>query len=81
MYKYIMIPIVAPIKGMVHKLDKGAKRFVDGINNEIYKSGVFYASKEKKLVGPLVDQSAIFPDLNNTTFQDNANEAIHRYIN
>jgi NAD(P)-dependent dehydrogenase (short-subunit alcohol dehydrogenase family) len=81
MFKYIMIPIVAPLKGMVHKLDKGAKRFVDGINDDIYKSGVFYASKKKKLVGPLVDQSSIFPDLNNPAFQDNANEAIHRYIN
>lgn len=45
MFKYIMLPIVAPLKGMVHKLEKGAKRFVDGINNESLISGVFYASK------------------------------------
>lgn len=81
MFKYIMLPIVAPLRGMVHKLEKGAKRFVDGINNESLTSGVFYASKAKSLVGPVIDQSTIFPDLNNATFQDNANEAIHRYIN
>ena len=80
MFKYIMLPIVAPLKGLVHKLEKGAKRFVDGINDDSLVSGVFYASKAKKLVGPVVDQSIIFPDLNNTTYQDNANEAIHRFI-
>ena len=81
MFKYIMLPIVAPLKGMVHKLEKGAKRFVDGINNESFTSGVFYASRAKSLVGPVIDQGTIFPDLNNTTFQDNANAAIHRFIN
>jgi len=81
MFKYIMLPIVAPLKGMVHKLEKGAKRFVDGINNESLISGVFYASKANKLVGPVIDQSALFQDLKNTAFQDNANKAIHKFIN
>ncbi len=80
MFKYIMLPFVAPLRGMVHSLDKGAKRFVDGINNESYKSGIFYASKTKKLVGSLVDQGDIFSDLRNTSYQDNANAAIHRFI-
>ena len=81
MFKYVMIPIIAPLKGMVHSLGKGAKRFVDGINNESYSSGVFYASKANKLVGPVIDQSTIFSDLKNPNFQDNAHEAIHRFIN
>lgn len=80
MFKYIMMPIVAPLKGLVHTLEKGAKRFVDGITNDTFKSGIFYASKAKRLVGPVIDQSSIFPDLNNTTYQDNANAAIHRFI-
>ena len=80
MFKYIMLPIVAPLKGMVHKVEKGAKRFVEGINDESYASGVFYASKSNKLVGTVVDQSSIFPDLKNATFQNNASEAIHRFI-
>jgi len=29
----------------------------------------------------MVDQSTFFTDLKNTSFQDNANEAIHHFIN
>ncbi len=82
MLKYLMMPVVFPlIGGMVHKLEVGAKRFVDGISDERYKSGVFYASKEGKLSGDVVDQSSFYTDLKNTTFQDNADKAIHRFIN
>ena len=50
MLKYVMMPIVFPLMGgMVHTLEIGAKRFVDAISDERYKSGVFYASKEGKL--------------------------------
>ncbi len=80
LFKYFMLPIVAPLKGLVHKLGKGAKRFVDGINDDSFKSGVFYASEAGKLTGQLIDQSTIFADLNNFTYQDNANSAIHRFI-
>ncbi len=80
MFKYIMLPIVAPLKGLVHKVEKGAKRFVDGVNDDTFKSGVFYASKAKLLTGPVIDQSIIFKDLNNSSYQDNANAAIHRFI-
>ncbi|MGK0254719.1 MAG: NAD(P)-dependent dehydrogenase (short-subunit alcohol dehydrogenase family) [Mariniflexile sp.] len=79
-FKYIMLPFVAPLKGLVHKLEKGAKRFVDGISNDTYQSGVFYASKAKLLTGPVIDQASIFPDLNKFSYQDNANAAIHRFI-
>ena len=82
MLKFVMMPIVFPLMGeMVHPLDVGAKRFVDAISDERYKSGVFYASKEGKLSGEMVDQSTFFTDLKNASFQDNANEAIHRFIN
>ena len=81
MLKYLMMPIVFPlIGGMVHTLEVGAKRFVDGISDERYKSGVFYASKEGKLSGDVVDQSTFYTDLKNTSFQDNADKAIHRFI-
>ena len=81
MLKYLMMPIVFPlIGGMVHKLEVGAKRFVDGISDDRYKSGVFYASKEGKLSGDVVDQSTFYTDLKNITFQDNADKAIHRFI-
>ena len=81
MLKYFMMPVVFPlIGGMVHKLEVGAKRFVDGISDERYKSGVFYASKEGKLSGEVVDQGIFYIDLKNTTYQDNADKAIHRFI-
>jgi NAD(P)-dependent dehydrogenase (short-subunit alcohol dehydrogenase family) len=81
MLKNIMMPIVFPLIGnMVHKLEVGVKRLVDGISEERYKSGVFYASKEGKLAGDVVDQSTFYTDLKNTVFQDNADKAIHRFI-
>lgn len=80
MFRYIMSPIVMPLMGIVHKVDVGAKRFVDGILEDQYKSGVFYASKGGKLTGPVVDQSTIYPDLTNEAYQENASTAIHRFI-
>ncbi len=80
MFKYIMLPIVAPLKGIVHKLEVGAKRYVDAINDPSYESGIFYASKENTLTGPVIDQSIIFPDLKNESFQDNAYKAVHRFV-
>lgn len=65
--------------GKVHKLEVGAKRFVDGMQNDAYKSGGFYAS-QSGLTGPIGEQGALFADLNSKTFQDNANKAIHRFI-
>jgi NAD(P)-dependent dehydrogenase (short-subunit alcohol dehydrogenase family) len=79
-YNKVMMPIILPLMGMAHSLDKGTKRIVDGIFDNTLKSGVFYASKEKVLTGPIIDQSEIFPDLNNETLQDNAYEAVHRFI-
>jgi len=82
MLKYFMMPIVFPLMGeMVHNLEVGVKRFVDALSDERYKSGVFYASKEGKLSGEMVDQSTFFAALKDTSFQDNANEAIHRFTN
>ena len=42
---------------------------------------MFYASAANTITGPLVDQADIFSDLANLSFQDHANEAIHRFIN
>ena len=80
MFKYIMFPIVMPLRGMVHSVEKGAKRYVEALNNPNFKSGEFYASKEGKVTGELVEQGTIFADLKNPTYQDNAYEAIHRFV-
>ena len=80
MFKYIMMPIVMPLRGMVHRIDKGAARFVDAITNDKYKSGGFYASTANKVVGEVVDQFDIFPTMANKSYQDNAYQAIHKFI-
>ena len=71
---------VLPALGISHKLDAGSKRIVDGVTDPALSSGAFYASAANKLKGPMVDQATIVPDLANPSFQDNANEAIHRFI-
>lgn len=81
MYKYIGFPILMPMMGMVHKIEKGAARYVKAISDESLVNGKFYASKADKLTGPVIIQDSIFPDLTNESFQDNASEAIHRFMN
>jgi hypothetical protein len=71
---------VAPAFGIAHKLDVGAKRFVDGVNDESWESGVFYASAPKTLTGPLMDQARIVSDFGSETIQDRAYDAIHRFV-
>jgi NAD(P)-dependent dehydrogenase (short-subunit alcohol dehydrogenase family) len=71
---------VLPALGFAHKLDVGAKRLVDGVTDPTLSSGAFYASAANKLKGPLVNQAEILPDLANPSFQNHANEAIHRFI-
>jgi len=73
--KYVM-----PALGLAHKLDVGAKRLVDGVTDPTLPSGAFYASAANKLNGPMVDQAEFVPGVGNPSFQDNANEAIHRFI-
>ena len=73
--KYVM-----PTLGLAHKLDVGAKRLVDGVADPTLPSGGFYASAANKLNGPMVDQADFVPGVANPSFQDNANEAIHRFI-
>jgi len=81
MYKYIGFPILMPLMGMVHSLEKGASRYVKAINDESLVNGTFYASAENKLTGPVMVQDDFFPDLKNESYQDNAMEAIQRVLN
>jgi NAD(P)-dependent dehydrogenase (short-subunit alcohol dehydrogenase family) len=73
--KYVM-----PAVGLSHSLKTGAGRLVDGITDATLRSGSFYASAASAITGPVADQADIFPDLRNAAFQDNANQAIHRFI-
>jgi NAD(P)-dependent dehydrogenase (short-subunit alcohol dehydrogenase family) len=71
---------IMPLFGLMHDLEDGAKRYVDVLDNPSYESGKFYASKAAVVVGPMVDQSTLRPDLNDQTSQDNAHAAIHRFL-
>jgi NAD(P)-dependent dehydrogenase (short-subunit alcohol dehydrogenase family) len=66
--------------GMYHSLRDGAARLVLAVTDPTYRGGVFYASRANALTGPVVDQATIFDDFANTAFQDNADEAIHRFL-
>ena len=78
--QYVMFPVVMPLLGIVHDLETGAGRIVHSLGDPSIKSGRFYASAAGKLTGPLVDQSTIRPEMNNETYQENANQAVHRFI-
>ncbi len=78
--QYILPPIVAPMLGLAHSLEPARDEIVAGLTDPLLKSGVFHASAEKKLTSPVIDQSEVFPDLANSTFQHNADKAIHRFL-
>jgi NAD(P)-dependent dehydrogenase (short-subunit alcohol dehydrogenase family) len=78
--QYVMFPVVMPLLGIIHNLETGAGRIVNSLGDTSIKSGRFYASAAGKLTGPLVDQSTIRPEMNNETYQENANRAVHQFI-
>ncbi|KZN33662.1 hypothetical protein N474_19475 [Pseudoalteromonas luteoviolacea CPMOR-2] len=63
----------------VHTVEIGAKRYLQGLYNSDFESGLFYAS-QKGLTGRLCDQSLLFPDLNSEQYQENAYNAIQRFL-
>ncbi|WP_375488081.1 SDR family NAD(P)-dependent oxidoreductase [uncultured Mycobacterium sp.] len=71
---------IAPLLKIAHPLAAGAQRLVDGITDLSLHTRVFYASAETKITGPVIDQAELLPDLADPIIQDNAAEAIHRFI-
>lgn len=71
---------IMPFFGLIHSLELGAQRYLDGLQNTVYENGIFYASEEHTITGSLIDQATIFADLNSKKFQSNADEAIHSFI-
>lgn len=78
-YKYVFTTILGPLLGLVHSLQVGSRRIVEGLTDESLRSGRFYGSRANVLIGPLVDQADIFPSLADELVQDHAVEAIHRF--
>ena len=75
-----VLPIKSLREGNFHSVEDGARRYVEALNDEAYKTGVFYASEQGALTGPMVDQGTFFADLNNERYQANAYEALHRFV-
>ena len=75
----ILVPRVFPLFGMAHAVDVGARRLVEAVLNDRFRSGVFYASRTK-VTGPVVDQATLFPALGDPVVQDNAAAAMRRFV-
>jgi hypothetical protein len=63
----------------MHSLEAGVKRIVDGLFDSSLQGGNFYASSEKVLTEPLVDQSHIFANFGDPTIQDAAATAVQKF--
>ena len=66
--------------GLAHSVEVGAKRYVDALlDHSNHQSGIFYGSK-KGLSGEVGDQAVFLDYFANESFQDNANEALHKFM-
>ena len=70
-----------PMLGMMHNVETGAKRYLEGLLNPKSESGHFYASQAGSPTGHVVDQVTIDASvLGNHQAQNNAYRAIHQFI-
>ena len=77
---YIAAPLILPLLGMIHSVQVGSGRLATAAADPRYLSGHFYASRQDKVTGPVVDQRELIPDLNNQRYAENADEAVHRFV-
>lgn len=75
-----VLPRFGPRMGVAHPLEAGAQRLVDAVVDDRYAGGAFYASRDGKSTGPVVDQADIVPDLRDHRIQDSAETAIRRFL-
>ena len=79
--KYVAMPLIMPLLGMVHSLETGSRRLLDSVDNASIPNGAFYASAAGKVAGGrLVDQAPMQPGLRDEAVQEHAYEAIHRFL-
>lgn len=77
MMKYLAMPTMS-LFGMVHRLEEGAARYVKAATEPAFKTGRFYASAGSTMVGPVVEVA--LQELANEAYQDNAYQAVHRFL-
>ena len=68
-----------PLFGMMHSVEAGAKRYLEGLLNPEFQTGHFYASQTGYPTGPVMDQAGIAPTLSDVTTQDNATQALRHF--
>ncbi len=76
----VVLPHVAPLFGVAHPLENGTARLADAVTDASLPSGVFYASAANTITGPVIDQADIVADFRDTAIQDNAAQAIRRFV-
>jgi NAD(P)-dependent dehydrogenase (short-subunit alcohol dehydrogenase family) len=72
----VLAPRVNKLLGRVHSLDAGTERLADVLLDPAFRIGRFYASAEGRMIGPLVDQAAAHPEVDDEVLQDHAYEAL-----
>lgn len=77
----VLIPRVNGVLGRSHSLDAGTERLASGLLDPAYGSGRFWASAQGKLTGPVVDQAAAHPMVEDPGWQDHANAALRAFFN
>ena len=80
MFKYIGGTLM-PLFGMMHRVESGAKRYVDGLLDRNFESGGFYASKGEFPTGSVVNQATLYKGFDEPIVQDNARAAIEQFAN
>ena len=68
--KRVLMPIVMPLLGIVHPVERGAARLVAALDAPDLRSGAFYASRADALTGPVVDQGTLMPEIEQPAYQD-----------
>lgn len=66
--KYVMLPVIKLIPGMSHSIADGAARYLEVAGYDDSKTGDFYASKPKKMTGPI--EVITLPVFDNPTAQN-----------
>ncbi len=80
-FKKLIIHKILIVFGLMHKLEVGAKRYVDVLLNDTFKTGLFYGSPIFRSTGDLVEQNNLYINLNNKNHQENAFKAISYFVN
>jgi NAD(P)-dependent dehydrogenase (short-subunit alcohol dehydrogenase family) len=76
----LLFKMLSPLRGLKdHGIDVGANRMTLGLHDATLENGAFYGSRENTLIGPLIEQAEIFPDLSNQSFQNNAFRAVQMF--